>query len=595
MQCVSLSPYRLRWLPLLAILSYRCPYLAGAWNDIYFTIDKAKLVYTCSFPVNHCSPQLPNVILISRFRVGPTYRRPPISLQKQTKKMNASVAWESMDDVEAQQRVATLRTSAAVALHHVHDHFTPWQYISTGRRTFDALLGVAGVCGGGRGAGPSDIDADGGHFRRGSGGFAVGGVHELYGPPLAGKSFLLRRLAATFVRRMTAFRQWYLEEQLRDASWGTMPSSLMEGDAGETEGSDKDERRRVVPPAPAAGLQGWDLYVCLIRGSASLSESEPSSPCASPSVMSWQELLMNALPSASSPSMQQRQRDYVADHCHVAVVSTPNELLDFVAGLLQSDDDEASSSPHPSCFCSAETCAVVEESVHSADAKRESQTAAAAALTAEERRRQLKRSRSPSADCTADTTASSSASPDSLLSRRTWRLHRQRLLLIDGLDGLWLHPSFGTHSGTHAGQWFAMELLRHLRCFVAPRGTATASPAVLSSSVVVTNGCQGGSYSFQTPQQLQSRLCTAVGPRPSMFASVPRPAGNGVWGIGVDTRCLIEPAHPGLAAAAAAANASVDHVKGQHPVESHVTVMHGGVCVCAAWVERCDGDANEPL
>ncbi|KPI85446.1 hypothetical protein ABL78_5500 [Leptomonas seymouri] len=565
--------------------------------------------------------------------------------------LNTPAAWEAMKSADAQARLARLHRCAS-ALQNVYAAFTPWQHLSTGIAELDALLNAAGV-GSGDGGGSPHITDIGGSMCH-VGGLPAGGLHEFYGPPLSGKSFLLRCIATTFARRMTAFRQWCLDELVRDQTWLAASSTDSEGMASGGYVSEGVSPHDAVC-APTVAVYDWDLYICLVRGTSLPTDNPSSVPFSSAEVLSWQKNIIDAFPAPPlfrdsvegkthseygvgtlhTLSQQQLQRDYVADHCQVCVASTPNELLTFLNGLLTTDDSpQKVSHPHAS-----ECTAIPSSPSPQQEASTTESPDCARSATTEKRTR--KRSRSGGTDKfkgapPPSPPPSSAPSPPASASKRVWDLQKQRLLLVDGLDQLWLHPVFGTHCGTHSGQWFAVELHRLLRCFLTPQCLrAPASPAEGSghsnplacrsfsvhSTVVVTNGSQGGSFGLHTPQQLQDRLHSSPATTRTAF---PRPAGNLVWLMATDTRCLVEPAHPGLvsfplstpSSLGAASSTKEDahttsaplwahgHEAGlpffvrvsraaKTTVEARVTVVQGGSRVCGGWVERRADEEDE--
>ncbi|KPA76590.1 hypothetical protein ABB37_07460 [Leptomonas pyrrhocoris] len=605
---------------------------------------------------------------------------------------------------DAHARVARLRRSAT-AFQNVYAAFAPWQHLSTGIAELDALLNAAGVgsegSSGGDGGHSHHINAGASGCR--AGGLPVGGLHELYGPPLSGKSFLLRRIATTYTRRMTAFRQWCLDEMVRDETWWTMSTADRDEQGKEPQTGEETRHSNAgpspkvllkstsnnaaaagVPYAPTVAVCDWDLYVCLVRGTTLAPDNPSSATFFSAEVLSWQEQIINALPTPSPvcgcakgetngehgasavpvPSQQQLQRDYVAGHCHVCVVSTPNELLALLNALLTTENSGQKVSYPPSDGCCTSSSSFTAQ--QSQQQKPPTTDAADGAPNTTTGKVQRKRSRSSSADkceCTPLPPLLIPSPSSSRVPKRLWDLQKQRLLLVDGLDQLWLHPSFGTHSGTHTGQWFSMELHRLLRCFLTPQCLeAPAVPAEddsrrrnplvncsfsVYSTVVATNGYQGGGFGLHTQQQLQDRLrsfpviptqeqknkgrISSTSLAASAAAVLPRPAGNPVWWMAVDTRCLVEPAHPGLVSLPSSTPSSFRSTSGSHAetqppsstsetqrraarspraivsslsfgpsreeaeaaVEMHVTVVLGGSRVCAGWVERRDDKEGE--
>lgn len=632
--------------------------------------------------------------------------------------MNTPSIWEAMRDEEAHARVARLRRSAA-GFRNVYAAFAPWQHLATGIAELDALLSAAGVGSTSGAAAAVRADAttdcsDEGEEKQGQsgrGGLAVGSLHEFYGPPLSGRSFVLRRLAMTFAQSMTACRQWCFDELERDEMWLASPTleggeleKLWAGDSsGEFSCSPTEQEQQHSGPrqassaatrAPTVAVYDWDLYVCLVRGTSSQLTTPPPTPSLSADSLAWLRAIMQAIPlptgnptfsaggkcrreghaqAIAASSQQHLQRSYAADHCHVCEVSSPNELLDFLSQLVAADQAEESAATTRR-VTNAQN--VLSSSLQPPQSRASTPAGFFDDTRATPKARRSKRPRSHSlshshrSDSSANdhryismSTAASSPSSSSYISppKRLWDMQRQRLLLVDGLDQLWLHPSLGTHSGTHTGQWFAAELHRHIRRFLTPQcWTAAAKrsadphvdapvyhPLMVFSTVVVTNGCQGGSHGLSTPQQLQDRLRSSVlslpavpqgrqnsshngskrGPGFSASASaLPRPTGNPVWWAAVDTRCLVEPAHPSLvsfpATTASSAEATASAIgeaaaspfattrwlregadgssslaqarkTRDPPVETHVTMVQGGSHVCAAWLERCDGDDEE--
>ncbi|KAK7196914.1 hypothetical protein NESM_000633400 [Novymonas esmeraldas] len=530
---------------------------------------------------------------------------------------SGAATWAVVPDAEAKARVARLRRSAT-SFQDVYGAFTPWQQLTTGVQEFDAVLGAAGVCGRAAGGAVEDDRYDSDSLS-GGGGLYVGGLHELYGPPQSGKSWLLRRIGVAYVRRMTAYRQWYHDERDRD-SVSLVEAAVAENEEEEeaTGGADGDGLERSVgsPPvrvAAVAAVEEWDLFVCRVHGAGAGSAAHPRSASTaahsslSPDERVWLSELLEPFadslapisrladdcPTATarrpvSPEHRGRRRqqcDYVERHVHFAVVHSPNELLEFLESL----DETAAASPddvaQPPSLARAPT------------------STPASTLSGHKRQRRL-------CDATASPAVSPSPSPAPRV--RLWRLQRHRLLLLDGLDALWLHPSLGTHSATHAGQWFAEELQRQLRPFLAPRslsprcdgaaGPLSASEShpqrSLHSTVVLTNGCHGGSYSLSTQQQLEARLA-ALGRAEVSTAALPRPLGNTAWWQAADTRCLVEPASPGLVSLAASGSAAAPprrtHARPNAaqqssglapPSESLLSVLKGGSRVAATWVPR---------
>jgi hypothetical protein len=593
--------------------------------------------------------------------------------------LNTPSAWEAMGDDDARVRVARLRRSCAT-LQSIYAAFTPWQRLSTGVAELDALLAAAGV---GGGDGGNNDEMQGGERIRGgvgaTGGLPVGSLHEFYGPPFSGKTFLLHQIATTYMRRMTALRQCCLDELEREQMWLTAPVFDDDGRGGASETdtplhTDAVDPRAAVSPvvgASTVAVYDWDLIVCVVRGTSALSNRSPSALTLSAEVLSWQAVFMEALPSSpSSPtsgslysswgnggegittasqlhSQHQLQRIYAADHCHVCEVSSPNELLAFLDDLLSRATDEVDAGAHPAVRTTHASSPLCDLPLPQQVQHTRNSPAAQASLDSVRR----KRGRSHcSSSCTGDDEGAPAVpSPPALPSfftsgsKRSWEMQRQRLLLVDGLDQLWLHPSLGTHCGTHAGQLFAVELHRLLRCFLTPQRTpkgpascrqAGAAPlhdgaSSLCSTVVVTNGCHGGSYNLQTPQQLHDRLrgcstgtATAAsalraapqernsGRPPLLSSALPRPAGNPVWLMAVDTRCLVEPAHPSLVSLSSATTSLPPLRSAQHgtasgvplpstwrthkkaAAEAHVTVAQGGSRVCACWVERRESEED---
>ncbi|CAJ1033477.1 hypothetical protein, conserved [Leishmania lindenbergi] len=568
---------------------------------------------------------------------------------------STTASWETMSDSAARARVLRLRQSAA-PLQDVYGAFSPWQHLSTSLPGLDSLLSVAGVC---EGVSGSD-DRSG--VESTIGGLPVGGLHELYGPPLSGKSWLLRRVGAAYVRRMTAYRQWYhdeLERVSKRAVEATLFTRKTDNEAHaakddedvDSEAEDAHICANSASPSPITAMEEWDLYVCLVRGAGAdskthgLTASPPSPSLLSPDVRSWLKELVAPFDSSStldrqvesivtgpvhgySSSHQQQHRDYAEQHIHFRVVHSPNELLAFLECL----GGGAASVPSTSTVFANTTYSAAPPVPRVALQQQllPSQLARGSLTTA---MRGQKQHRSPG------TTMSSSPSfplTCGSLPQCTWRLQRQRLLLLDGLDALWLHPSLGNHSATHTGQWFAEELHRQLRTVLLPRlgyaasdstlltapsSTAAAAPMsphpqhVLYSTVVFTNGCHGSSRGFLTAQQLEARLAGPAGGVEGWAATLPRPSGNAAWCRAVDTRCLIEPAHLGLVSiltpsfsyvrpAMAPHESSAMYQNGRritgtfrqstaNYLESLVTVVKGGSRVAATWVLRNAADGEQ--
>ncbi|KAG5469059.1 hypothetical protein LSCM4_02455 [Leishmania orientalis] len=558
---------------------------------------------------------------------------------------SAAGAWETMADSAARARLRRLRQSAA-SLQDVYSAFAPWQHLSTSVRGLDTLLSVAGVCGG----------ASAGDDRSGTesciGGLPVGGLHELYGPPLSGKSWILRRIGAAYVRRMTAYRQWYNEHLERVSAWDmeVMRSTHTDVDANATkdneglvsEGDVAAISTDSASASPVTAVEEWDLYVCLVNGAGAgsttdhFTASPPSPSPFSPDVRSWMEELV--APFGTSPTLvrqeagftgsahqhssphrrRQEQRAYAEQHIHFCVVHSPNELLAFLERL----SGDVGSAPCTGAVFADSASSVVPPVPFTAAQRQIPPPKLSRGSLATSMRGQ-KRHRAP------DTAVASSPSfplPCGSFPGCTWRLQRQRLLLLDGLDALWLHPTLGNHSATHAGQWFAEELHRHLRALLSPRlccsaangafttasSNAAAGPPepqhTLYSTVVFTNGCNGSNGCLLTAQKLEARLTEPVQGALGWMVTVPRPSGNAVWLRAADTRCLVEPAHPGLVSmptpsssyewpakvpcGPGATRQSVGRIAGtfgrptENSLESLVTVVKGGSRVAATWVLR---------
>ncbi|KAG5469413.1 hypothetical protein LSCM1_02632 [Leishmania martiniquensis] len=556
--------------------------------------------------------------------------------------------WETMADTEARARVQRLRQSAA-SLQDVYGAFAPWQHLPTSVRELDSLLGAADVSGG--------VSDDGG--RRGVepciGGLPVGGLHELYGPPLSGKSWILRRIGAAYVRRMTAYRQWYHDELVRVSAWGMeamQPTHT--DDAHATKGKEDVASKEDVAgisadlasASPMTAVGEWDLYVCMVSGAGAggttdrLTASSASPPPFSPDVRSWLEELVAPFGSSLALAEQeeasfagpvhqysslhqrrQQQRAYAEQHIHFCVVHSPNELLAFLERL---SGDAASARCTGTVSANSAPFIGVPAPLVASQQQTPSPQLPCGSLTTSVRGQ--KRRRTP-----ATAVTSSPAFPLSRgnFSRRTWRLQRQRLLLLDGLDALWLHPTLGNHSATHAGQWFAEELHRQLRAVLSPKlccsastrafpttspTTAAAPPAphhsqlTLYSTVICTNGCNGGNGGSSAALQLETRLVGPPGGVAGWMVTVPRPSGNAVWVKAADTRCLVEPAHVGLVSMPTPGSSygspahmprgvgAMRHSGGRiagsfgqptgKSLESLVTVVKGGSRVAATWVLR---------
>ncbi|KAG5495107.1 hypothetical protein JKF63_02160 [Porcisia hertigi] len=522
-----------------------------------------------------------------------------------------------------------MRQSWVPPLQDVYGAFTPWQHLSTSVPELDSLLSVAGVCGGVSGGdGGSDVESA-------IGGLPVSGLHEFYGPPLSGKSWILRRVGAAYVRRMTGYRQWYHDHVERASAWAVKatPRTRADGDEAQTTKDDDELIRKEVMAnvwphsgnaSPATAVEEWDLYVCLVSGAgAGDATLQPTATPPSSDMQRWMEVLSAPFDFSSTHDGQkeagavdpshrrqwQQQRDYAEQHIHFRVAHSPNELLTFLEHL--GNDAESSSVPPATLIASQQQSLSVQLCQGS---------------TTTTARRQ-KRCHSPD---TAQHSPQSYPFSSSNFPQRTWRLQRQRLLLLDGLDSLWMHPSLGNHSATHTGQWFAEELHRQLRRVLSPRLGFTTSnnalPAVsfcttaasstpphpqhtLYSTVVLTNGCHGSSRGVVTAPQLEARLGSPGGGGGAVggwSAMLPRPSGSAVWCRAADTRCLVEPAHPGLVSIPTSSSSVVQPVKvspgpgdvhherhgitstfGQSitsPLESLVTVVKGGSRVAATWI-----------
>lgn len=534
---------------------------------------------------------------------------------------SVATPWAATSDAEATARLQRVRASLT-PLQDVYAAFAPWQHISTGVHALDTLLRRTGVCGGVSGADEAS--------REGAGGFPVGGLHELYGPPGAGKSWLLHRIGAAYVRRMTAYRQFYYDERERLSSWDTAGVvSDTDGDGTGTAGACEDgeggNTRRGISPeeagsaVPDSAVADWDLYVCRVSGAGAGAAAPLAPTCpqvarttATPEVRQWiAELLVpfeadtphctySAAVSPSPTHRRQQQREYAMAHVHVCEVHAPNELLDFLACL-------AEAPPVPAM--SSHTAAVAAAAEHHAAPGQLFATTAEAPTRAGR-----KRDRAAAVDVPllASSTSPVAHHGASVPQRGVWRLQRQRLLLLDGLNTLWLHPSLGHHSATHGGQWFAAELHRHLRRFATPVQTpfpvtSSVEPQVVYSTVVLTNGCHGGNAGgVQAPTQAAVRLAALAahhgggGQAPSPL-SWPRPAGSAVWWHAADTRCLLEPAHPALLSipatppshATASASPRPLLARAAHPVEAVATLLKGGTRVAATWVPHMDEDVDE--
>ncbi|CAG9580716.1 conserved hypothetical protein [Leishmania major strain Friedlin] len=455
---------------------------------------------------------------------------------------------------------------------------------------------------------------------------------------------------------MTMYRQWYHDELERVSKWAveTPRSTRTYDDEAQAnkddeglcgEGEVADTWADSAGASPVTAMEEWDLYVCLVSGAGAgsathqLTAPPPSPSLLSPDVRSWVEELVAPFDSSSTLDRQgeafvtgpahwhasthrrQQQRDYAEQHIHFRVVHSPNELLAFLEHLgsnaaLAPSAGAAFADAAPSIVPPVPLVAS-QQQPSSLQLSRSSSTTTA---------RGQKRRRSPR----TAVSSSSSVSPScGKLPQRTWRLQRQRLLLLDGLDALWLHPSLGNHCATHTGQWFAEELHRRLRAVLLPRlsyaasnsavvtpsyATAAASPTspyphhTLYSTVVFTNGCNGSSRGILNPQQLEARLAGPVGGAEGWTATLPRPSGNAVWCRAADTRCLVEPAHPGLVSLPTPSSSYVHPARVSHGPgamrqscrgmtkavgpsnansrESLVTVVKGGSCVAATWVLR---------
>ncbi|GET91889.1 hypothetical protein, conserved [Leishmania tarentolae] len=543
-----------------------------------------------------------------------------------------------MTDAAVRERVVRLRQSAA-PLRDVYGAFSPWQTLSTSVRGLDSLLSVTGVCGG-----VSDRDARC-STNAALGGFPVGGLHELYGPPLCGKSWLLRRVGAAYVRRMTMYRQLY-HDKLEQVSKWAVEAPLSECTCDEVHARKDDEGlcgegevanvcADSASASPVTMMEEWDLYVCLVSGAGAgstahqLTAVPPLPSLLSPDVQNWMEELVAPFGSSFIIDKQggpvateyahrkQQQRDYAEQHIHFRVVHSPNELLAFLEHL----SDSATSAP-PTATTLAENVSSTAPQVPLGASQRQYSSSQLPRDSSTTTVRAQKRHRSPG-------TSMSSlplSSPCGNLPQHTWRLQRQRLLLLDGLDALWLHPSLGNHCATHTGQWFAEELHRRLRAMLLPRlsyaASNSAAPSAsphsqhtLYSTVVLTNGCNRSRGGVLTEQQLEARLAGSVGAAEGWTAALPRPSGNAVWCMAADTRCLVEPAHPRLVSLTAPISSHLRPAKMSHDPrtmrqngrsiagtfgwptvtcrESLVTVVKGGSRVAATWVLRDVADGEQ--
>ncbi|AYU82123.1 hypothetical protein, conserved [Leishmania donovani] len=455
---------------------------------------------------------------------------------------------------------------------------------------------------------------------------------------------------------MTMCRQWYHDELELASKWAVeTPRSTHtyddEAHANKddeglcSEGEVADTWADSTGASPVTAMEEWDLYVCLVSGAGAsstthqLTAAPPSPSLLSPDVRSWVEELVAPFDSSSTLDRQgeafvtgpahyhasehrrQQQRDYAEQHIHFCVVRSPNELLAFLEHL---SGDAALAPSAGTTFADAAPSIVPPAPLVASQQQLSSLQLSCGSSTTTARGQ--KRRRSPR----TAVSSSSSVSPfRGNFPQRTWRLQRQRLLLLDGLDALWLHPSLGNHCATHTGQWFAEELHRRLRAVVLPRlsyaasnsavltpsyATAAASPTsshpyhTLYSTVVFTNGCNGSSRGILNPQQLEARLAGPVGGAKGWMATLPRPSGNAVWCRAADTRCLVEPAHPGLVSLPTPSSsyvcpARVSHGPGAmrqssrgmaktfgpsntNSLESLVTVVKGGSRVAATWLLR---------
>ncbi|CAJ1992126.1 hypothetical protein conserved [Leishmania donovani] len=455
---------------------------------------------------------------------------------------------------------------------------------------------------------------------------------------------------------MTMCRQWYHDELELASKWAVeTPRSThtyddeahaKKDDEGLcSEGEVADTWADSTGASPVTAMEEWDLYVCLVSGAGAsstthqLTAAPPSPSLLSPDVRSWVEELVAPFDSSSTLDRQgeafvtgpahyhasehrrQQQRDYAEQHIHFCVVRSPNELLAFLEHL----SGDAALAPSAGTTFADAAPSIVPPAPLVASQQQLSSLQLSCGSSATTARGQ-KRRRSPR----TAVSSSSSVSPfRGNFPQRTWRLQRQRLLLLDGLDALWLHPSLGNHCATHTGQWFAEELHRRLRAVVLPRlsyaasnsavltpsyATAAASPTsshpyhTLYSTVVFTNGCNGSSRGILNPQQLEARLAGPVGGAKGWMATLPRPSGNAVWCRAADTRCLVEPAHPGLVSLPTPSSsyvcpARVSHGPGAmrqssrgmaktfgpsntNSLESLVTVVKGGSRVAATWLLR---------
>ncbi|CBZ29940.1 conserved hypothetical protein [Leishmania mexicana MHOM/GT/2001/U1103] len=451
---------------------------------------------------------------------------------------------------------------------------------------------------------------------------------------------------------MTMYRQWYHDELERVSKWAVEAPRFTRTYDDEAHAKKDDEglcsEGEVANTcADSAGalsvtaMEEWDLYVCLVSGAGAgstthqLTAAPPGPSLLSPDVRSWVEELVAPFDSSSTLDRQgeafvtepahrhasthrwHQQRDYAEQHIHFRVVHSPNELLAFLEHLSDSPTLGPSTG---TAFADASSFIVPPVPLVAPQQQPSSSQLSCGSSTTTARGQ--KRCRSPGIAA-----PSSSVSPSrENFPQRTWRLQRQRLLLLDGLDALWLHPSLGSHSATHTGQWFAEELHRRLRAVLLPRlchaasnstvltpsyATAAASPTsphphhTLYSTVVFTNGCNGSSRGVLSPQQLEARLAGPGGAE-GWTATLPRPSGNVVWCRAADTRCLVEPAHPGLVSLPTPSSSYLRPAKLSHwpgamrqtsrgitktfgpsnanSVESLVTVVKGGSRVAATWV-----------
>ncbi|CCW66232.1 unnamed protein product [Phytomonas sp. Hart1] len=227
-------------------------------------------------------------------------------------------SWLQLSDEEIKQRNDHLiRTSLRAYLQHdtilslstsLNDIFTsPLAMVSSGLSCCDCMLHEANI----------GITHNGG--------FPTGTLTEFYGPPLSGKSYMLKCAARSFVHKMLSIQRHYETQNFLNKKQLKMSREEKQQKYVRTNSSKSrltTTHSQITDEIIAESLE-WDVYICLCTSQLpgpSIREKQEGG-------QNWWSLL------AEKNSWNTEKSSYANKHIHVVTIYHPNDLLDFLSFL----------------------------------------------------------------------------------------------------------------------------------------------------------------------------------------------------------------------------------------------------------------------